>query len=409
MPVEVLAPPLGGTVDTLTLVAWYRQEGELVRKDEPLFSVETDKATLDVEAPASGILRLVSAAPGAEVTALSRIAVIAAPDEVLEEEPSPELPSFSKQPASDLGPSPSGRRGVAEGRGEALPDRSRIFISPRARRLAEDNGLEWAGLPPTGPEGAIVERDVRAALQERGWDGDGAIAAPMTGVRAVVAARMLESARSTAPVTLTTETDATALVEWRRRLAAEGSAVSYNDLFLALLGRALPEHPQLNASFKEGLIRTGGGVHVGLAVDAERGLLVPVVRDVDRKSLAEIAEETAALVEAARQGRLSPEAMRGGTFTLTNLGMFGIDAFTPIINLPECAILGVGRIKAQPSVVGDEIRIRQKLWLSLTFDHRLVDGGPAARFLQRVAALIEEPEGALRNGWAGAGANSGAA
>ncbi|HLK60139.1 MAG TPA: 2-oxo acid dehydrogenase subunit E2, partial [Chthonomonadaceae bacterium] len=132
-------------------------------------------------------------------------------------------------------------------------------------------------------------------------------------------------------------------------------------------------------------------VHIGLAVDAEDGLRVPVVRDVDRKGLAEIAQETQALVEAARRGKALPDQMRGGTFTLTNLGMFGIDAFTPVINLPECAILGVGRIKPQPSVVDDQIAIRQKVWLSLTFDHRLVDGGPAARFLQRLAQLIEKP------------------
>jgi pyruvate dehydrogenase E2 component (dihydrolipoamide acetyltransferase) len=200
---------------------------------------------------------------------------------------------------------------------------------------------------------------------------------------------MRESVATAAPVTLTTETDATALVEARQRLAAEGTPVAYNDLFLAILGRALKEHPQLNAALEGETIRTGGPVHVGLAVDTDHGLLVPVVRDVDRKSLAEIAGETAALIELARAGRLPPEMMRGGTFTLTNLGMFAIDAFTPLIHLPECAILGVGRIKAQPSVVGDEIRIRQKLWLSLTFDHRLVDGAPAARFLQRAAQLIE--------------------
>jgi len=214
----------------------------------------------------------------------------------------------------------------------------------------------------------------------------------MTGVRAVIAARMLESVRTTAPVTLTTEVDATALVQLRRRLAAEEIAVSYNELLLLILGRALTEHPRLNASLEGDAIRSGTGVHVGLAVDSERGLLVPVVRDVDRKSLQEIARDSAALVEAARSGRSSPADLQGGTFTLTNLGMFGIDAFTPIINLPQCAILGAGRIKPQPSVVGEEIVIRQKLWLSLTFDHRLVDGGPAARFFQRVAQLVEDPE-----------------
>jgi pyruvate dehydrogenase E2 component (dihydrolipoamide acetyltransferase) len=213
---------------------------------------------------------------------------------------------------------------------------------------------------------------------------------PMTGIRAVVAARLAESARTTVPVTLTTEVDATELVAWRRRLGDEGTRVSYNDLLLHLLGRALREHPRLNASLHGDAIRIGGPVHVGVAVDTDRGLLVPVVRDVDRKSLEELARETPALIEAARAGSLPPEAMRGGTFTLTNLGMFGIDAFTPVINLPECAILGVGRIKAVPAVVGEEICIRHRVWLSLTFDHRLVDGGPAARCLQRIGQLVEE-------------------
>jgi len=195
----------------------------------------------------------------------------------------------------------------------------------------------------------------------------------------------------TAPVTLTAETDATALVELRQKLAADGVAVSYNDLFLAILAKALGEHPRLNASLEGDTVKLWPQIDIAVAVDTERGLLAPVVRGVDRKRLGQLAAETAALAERARGGKCAPDELTGSTFTLTNLGMFGIDAFTPIINLPECAILGVGRIKTQPVWAGDHVEPRQMVWLSLTFDHRLVDGGPAARFLQRVAQLAEKP------------------
>ncbi|MCC2672675.1 MAG: odhB, partial [Armatimonadetes bacterium] len=260
---------------------------------------------------------------------------------------------------------------------------------PRARRLAESRGLDWVVLYGTGPEGAIVERDVLSALAA--GDNETVEVIPLAGARAVIAARMRQSAATTAPVTLTTEADAGGLVRWRRRLAAEGTVVSYNDLLLVLLGRALREHPRVNATLRGAEIHLLARVHVGLAVDAPAGLVAPVVRDVDHKGVEEIAAETEALVSAAREGKLAPESMRGGTFTLTNLGMFGIDAFTPVINLPECAILGVGRIKRQPVAIDDEIVIRDRVWLSLTFDHRLLDGGPAARFLQRVAQLVADP------------------
>ena len=214
---------------------------------------------------------------------------------------------------------------------------------------------------------------------------------PLRSVRAVIAERMLRSATNAPQVTLTAEADATALVELRRQLVQDGVDAAYNDLFLYILGRALREYPLLNASLDGETIKVWRRVHIGLAVDTERGLLVPVVRDVDRKGLLQLAEETQTLLERARAGQCTPDELRGGTFTLTNLGMFGIDAFTPLLNLPECAVLGVGRIKRQPVMVGDEVLGRELVWLSLTFDHRLVDGGPAARFLQRVVKLVECP------------------
>jgi pyruvate dehydrogenase E2 component (dihydrolipoamide acetyltransferase) len=424
MPVDVLVPPLGTTVDVLTLVAWYKQEGDLVQKDEPLFSVETDKATLDVESPASGILRGVDAKAGDAITALHRIAVIAAPGEAFD------APAGETAEGAPEAQSPAAMRSP-----QPVRACNRVFISPRARRAAEMQGIVWQNLTGTGPEGAIVERDIVQAmtartrsaspvaqkiaaqegvdwtqiagsgaggkvvrediqqvLQQRGGaENTPSETIPLAGARATIARRMRESAATTAPVTLTSETDAAELVALRARLQEDGVSVSYTDLLIAILARALRDHPRLNASLQGETIQVWQRIHIGLAVDAEQGLRVPVVRDADTKRLTEISRETQSLVERARLGKLPPEAMLGATCTLTNLGMFGIDAFTPVIPLPECAILGVGRIKPQPSVVGDQILVRQKMWLSLTFDHRLVDGGPAARFLQRVAQLIEKP------------------
>ncbi len=416
MATEVLVPPLGQTVDTVTLVTWYKSEGEVVVQGDPLFAIETDKATLDIEAPASGVLRGVTAQPGDAVKVLSPIALIAAPDEVV---------AGRAEERRGRGAGEQGSRGPEE--------QDRIFISPRARRLAEEHGVPLTALQATGPEGAIVERDVRTYLRlrpkatpvaqkmaaEAGLDlhqvtgtGPGgkitkedveraiqtseaaptpAEFVPMRGVRAVIAERMARSATTTAHVTLTAEADATALVELRHQLIQDGVNVSYNDLFLHILGRALRDHPQLNASLDGDTVKLWRRIHVGLAVDTDRGLLVPVVRDVDRKGLLQLAQDTQSLIARAQAGQCTPDELQGGTFTLTNLGMFGIDAFTPLINLPECAILGVGRIKRQPVMIGDNVVGRQMVWLSLTFDHRLVDGGPAARFLHRVVQLVERP------------------
>jgi len=218
----------------------------------------------------------------------------------------------------------------------------------------------------------------------------------MTGVRAVIARRMHAGHSETAPVTLTMEADATDLVQMRERLKASladelGFDLGYNDLLIKIAARALREFPYMNARLDGETIHQLDEVHVALAVDTERGLLVPVVRDADRKGMAEVATELRRVIERARAGTALPDELSGSTFTITNLGMLEIDAFTPIINLPEAAILGVGRIKDCPAVVDGEVVARKTMWLSLTFDHRLVDGAPAARFLQRIKQLIEEP------------------
>jgi pyruvate dehydrogenase E2 component (dihydrolipoamide acetyltransferase) len=314
-------------------------------------------------------------------------------------------------------------------------------ISPRARRVAGELGVAWATLTGSGSSGRIVERDIRLAAaitpvratpvarrvaEELGVDlgqlaagtpgrrieradveqAAGAAAPapvpaamPLSGVRKIAAARLVESARTVVPVTLTTDADATELARLRKQIAADLAssglhAPSYTDMLVKLVAVALAEHPALNASVTDGGIAQHTSAHIGIAVDAQRGLLVPVVRDAGIKSLQQIAAESARLIAEARAGTARADDLRGGTFTITNLGMYQIDAFTPIINLPECAILGVGRVQARPVVIDEEtetVAVRRMMALSLTFDHRAVDGAPAARFLSRVREFVERP------------------
>lgn len=285
------------------------------------------------------------------------------------------------------------------------PTTVEIRVSPVARRVAEELGVNLDELAAQMPGKRIERADIEAAVS---------VATPLVShpprlvtdqvtpvsqVRRIIAERMTTSAHTTAPVTLTTEADATELVRLRTQLKNDPAASSqpiptYNDMLSKLVAQVLIEQPALNARLEGDQLVISGSAHIGLAVDTERGLLVPVLRDVQTKNLRQIAQESAVLIEQARAGQLSANELRGGTFTISNLGMYDIDAFTPIINLPECAILGVGRIVPKQIVVDasiEQVAIRQMMFLSLTFDHRLVDGAPAARFLQRIKQFVEQP------------------
>jgi pyruvate dehydrogenase E2 component (dihydrolipoamide acetyltransferase) len=289
-------------------------------------------------------------------------------------------------------------------------------VSPLARRLAAELGVDVdrlaAALPGTRIERADVEAAAHAqitsaagtprepsalAAQPLAAPGQPAeVAVPITAVRRAIAERMTAGAHTAAPVTLTTEADATELVRLRDQIRDDGrqAVPSYIDLLAKVVAVALAEHPMLNARLDGDVIRQSAAVNMGIAVDTERGLLAPVLRDVGARPLRQIAVESAALIERARAGRLTVDELSGGTFTITNLGMYEIDAFTPIINLPECAVLGVGRIVPKQVVVdatAERVAIRHMVYLSLTFDHRLVDGAPAARFLQRIKQYVERP------------------
>jgi pyruvate dehydrogenase E2 component (dihydrolipoamide acetyltransferase) len=439
---EVILPKLGQTMEFGTIIEWLKQEGDPVQRGEVLFTVESDKATLEVESPTKGYLRKILVPAGEEKPVLVPVALIT---KTLDEDISgySALPPTEGEQGRVEAPAASQTSEISE-ISEVLGER--IFSSPRARKLAREKGVELALVAGSGPNGRIVERDIAAAIaadaaagaylgsapkatpvaqrvaEQAGVDlrtvtgtGPGgritkadvegaavpaaptpAAEVPMSGVRAVIARRMHAGHSETAPVTLTIEADATGLVQMRERLKTSlagelGFNLGYNNLLIKVAARALREFPYMNARLDGETIHQLDEVHVALAVDTERGLLVPVVRDADRKGMAEVATELRRVIERARAGTALPDELSGSTFTITNLGMFEVDAFTPIINLPEAAILGVGRIKDCAAVVDGEVAVRKTMWLSLTFDHRLVDGAPAARFLQRIKQLVEEP------------------
>lgn len=404
MAIEVILPVLGETMDEGTIIKWFVEVGQEVQKGQPLYQIETDKAVLEVEAPASGVLRRIFYPAGSKVPVLTVVGLITGPDEDFNVYG--EVNRVQEEVLSASQAAVGERRPMAEGprKGFVPP---RVFASPRARKLAAEHGVDLRRLKGTGPGGRIVEKDVRAAIEagieESLLEPLAAEAGPslfesvpLAGVRRIIAERMSASAHTTAPVTLTTEVDATNLVQLRSLLKEQleptlGFTISYMDILVAVVARALREFPYMNVRLVQDKIQTMLEIHIGVAVDTERGLLVTVIRNADQKGIAEIARTLRELVARARSGKSMPDDLTGGTFTITNLGMYDVDAFTPIINLPECAILGVGRLREVPVVYKGQICVRQMMVLSLTFDHRLVDGAPAARFLQRIKQLLEQP------------------
>jgi pyruvate dehydrogenase E2 component (dihydrolipoamide acetyltransferase) len=449
MAVEIILPMLGETMDEATIVKWLVDVGQAVQKGEPIYQVETDKAILEVDAPADGVLSQVFYGAGCKVPVLTVVGVIAAPGEAMAPtqpaaaatlgERSPAAPCRAKvdQPpevatkatrsgfasprarklavAQDVnlallqGSGPGGRiveRDVQAYLAEqaAAPER-RVTATPAARKAAAEAGVQLSALSGTGPGGRITRADIDTASAKTASEREplqpsagvkvvGSV--PMTGVRRIIAERMSASAHTTARVTLTTNADATEFDQVRTvlkdRLTSElGFAISYTDMLVAIAARALREHPYMNARLVGEEIHLLRDINVGVAVDTERGLLVPVIRAAADKGVADLARTLRGLVERARQGTSLPDDLAGGTFTITNLGMYDIDAFTPIINLPECAILGVGRLREVPAIHEGQVCARKMMALSLTFDHRLVDGAPAARFMRRIKELVEQP------------------
>lgn len=417
--IEVIMPKLGLTMEEGTIIRWLKGEGEEVEKGESLLEVQTDKVVMEVEAPASGTLGKILTPEGDTVPVVQVIAYILEPaEEAPEEWPIPVVaaeavpgkPIFAAKPlatpavkrfARDKGIDLAQVRGSGEGGMITREDLlrfleekpapevvERVKASPRARRLAQEKGVDLSRVPGSGPQGRITEKDLLdfLAAQELLTPGP---------IQRLTAQRMSESFTSTPHFYLTIEAKATKLVELRERLrpAVEekvGVRLTFTDILIALVAKALRDHPLANASWEEGSIRIWKEINIGLATALEEGLVVPVIKKADEKGLAQIASERKELADKATEGRLRLEQLEGGTFTLTNLGMFGVDEFGAIINPPQSAILAVGRIAERPVVEDGQVVPRPTIRLTLSLDHRVLDGAEGARFLSDLKALIEE-------------------
>ncbi|MBC7242711.1 MAG: 2-oxo acid dehydrogenase subunit E2 [Anaerolineae bacterium] len=411
----ILMPKLGLTMTEAKLVKWYKEEGARVEKGETLFTLESEKSVLEIESPASGFLHILVPA-GQIVPVKTPIAVLlpqpsAGPAPAAEAQApaervraTPKARRLAREAGVELmGIQGTGPRGMIVARDVPAPARPAAVPAPRAtpaaRKLAEEEGVDLRQIVGSGPAGRILREDVERVLEARAVPASPAPLEeeveliPLTGLRAIIAERLSAAWRERPQVTLNIDVDATNLVSARQQLIEElGEKISFNTLLIKLVARALQEHPYMNARFTPAGIERVKSIHIGLAVDTERGLMVPVLHHVEQMNLLTIERQLRELVQRALEGRSLPDELTGGTFTITNLGMYGIRDFSAIINPPEAAILSVGAISPRPAVdAGGNIVARQMMTLSLSFDHRLTDGAPAARFLQRVKALVERP------------------
>lgn len=432
---EILMPKQGNSVEACVIVEWRRKVGDEIKKGEVLLEAETDKATIEVESTASGTILSLLYEEGDEVPVMKAVALVGEKGESVEAVPG------------------ENKREEEKGGGEAPPlveenetspaaytpgaASYEATASPRALNRALEEGLDIAAVNATGPKGRVIEKDVERASLERGKLTPSAVAligkeglvpphcgsgiggrittgdllnsekredeipsfedVPLRGIRKVTARRMKESLESTAQLTLTTRADARALKTLRAKFKSAPESlglgsVTINDLVLFAVARTLKSFPDINAHFLGDRIRRFNSVHLGMATDTERGLMVPVIRNADSLTVKEIGAESRRLRDLCRNGKIAGDELTGSTLTVSNVGAFGIEAFTPVLNIPEVAILGVGAITLQPFEENGEVVWRDSITLSLTIDHQAVDGAPGARFLQELAKNIAELE-----------------
>lgn len=438
MATELLMPKLGLTMTEGTIDEWKKKEGDAVQKGEILYSVATDKLTNDVESDADGVLLKILVAEGETVPCKTLVGWIGAPGEAVPDGAAPVAPA-AEAPAAPA----SGSVAAAVSAAPARPAGAYVPATPYAKKLAKEKGFDLAQVPATGYKGVIVAKDVLAftpaaaaaaapavkasplaakVAADLGIDlsavnAHGRVLAqdilaylestrekaepaaadareetkPMSGMRKAIARNMLASVQTSPTVTFNLGIDMSEMKRYREQLKAKEIKVSYTDLLVKFVSKALTEFPLLNCSVEDNKIIYKHYVNMGVAVALDNGLVVPNITDADKKSLTEISAEVKELAKLAREGKLPPEKLRGGTFTITNLGMYGIESFTPIINQPEVAILGVNTMEDKVVVRNGEMVIRPIMNLSLTADHRVVDGSVAAQFLQRVKSLMENP------------------
>ncbi len=356
---------------TGSVVQWLKKEGELVKKGEPVVEVLSEKVTCDVEAPAEGVLRRILAEEGMEIPVGQAIAIIGKPGEGIPDEPV-DLPK----------PAPL----VMEQAVDATHHSKKIVrASPAARRLVKEHNLDLTEILGSGPDGRVVEEDVKRHIAQMAQTSPRVKQViPLEGIRKVTAERVASSFQTAPHSFLVMDVDMTKALEKR-----EESGFSYTAIVVHSVAKALREHPQVNSALLRDIIQVYEDVNVGVAMSTDRGLLVPVIRNAGEKSLSEVSQELETLIQKTREDRLSQDDVVAGTFTVTNLGMFDVDMFLPIINPPEAAILATGRIVQKPIYLKGVFTAKPVMTLTLAYDHRIIDGAPAATFLKRIKENIE--------------------
>ena len=427
MATEIVMPKLGLTMESGAISAWLVEEGQEVQKGQALLEIATDKVTMEVEAQADGILRKILVPVGREVPVSTTIGVIATADEDIDSyvaaAPSDPAPSSSPAPATTpsdsappatpapaaappptsapAAPTPTSPAPAlqAPAPSAATDGRRPHKTSPKARKIAAEHGLDLSGVNGSGPGGRIVSADVLALVEQARLAPAPTPVAPvaeglieLSRAEQVAAERLTASYQQIPHIHISMDVSAVWLQQFRTGYQLEGKKISFNDLIVKATARTLREFPRVNSLDEGGHFRYASQINVGVAVAAEQGLVVPVIRDAAEKTVEEIALEGTRLIDAARRGELGPDDMLGGTFTISNLGMFGVSRFTAIINPPQVAILAVGAIENRVVASGtDAFAVRPQLTLTLAADHRVVDGALAARFLARLKEVLETP------------------
>lgn len=405
MATAVIMPKQGQSVESCIITRWNKGVGEQVQVGDVLFEYETDKASFEEEAKEEGVLLAILAEEGDDVPCFENVAVIGQAGE--------DVSAFarkSEQPQDEQAKEEKAPEKKEAVKAAATVNREGIVkISPRARNAAEEAGLDISRAVPTGPEGRIIERDILELAKQGDGESAATAAQPaavqevqeseyedvkLSGVRKAIAKSMTLSLSTMAQLTNNASFDATAIMAYRKMIKENGEKlglanINLNHMVMYAVSRILPKHPDLNAHFLDDKIRRFKSVNLGMAVDTARGLLVPTLFGADKMSLNQIAETAKSLAEQANGGSISPDLLTGGSFTVSNLGNLGVTSFTPVINPPQTAILGVCSIEQKIKVVGGEIKAYPAMGLSLTFDHRAVDGAPAARFLKELIDALE--------------------
>jgi len=389
MAFSVVMPALEMAQETGKLVAWRKREGESVTKGEPLLEIETDKAVLEVEAPADGVLAGVTVYAGTVVPVGKTIAWIIRPGEKVPQEVIPNSVLQSSEQARPV------KRDVAKADSAVGPDTRSAGISPKARRLAKERGVDLAGLRGSGPSGEILASDILAAATQQSGAGTSPVQ-KLGAIGRLMAERTTQSWTSVPHFFVVREVDAGGLMAARKHERSALPAVTYTDFLVAMVARLLAKHPRLNASWSEGRIRLNAEVNIAVAMAVEEGVVAPVIRNAEKATLAEIAAQRQGLTDRARANRLHPTDLANASFTISNLGMYHVDAFSAIISLPQAAILAVGSITDRVVAVSGQPAVRPMMTLTLSCDHRVVDGARAALFLNDLVEALRKPEQRLR-------------